>query len=1417
VRRSLLEIQNGAYVDALANRLTKAEADTYYAPIGTTGGGGGGVALPSWVASQQSAVTLTGFGGDLAQSRVTGLVTALAGKASTTDVSGLKIQAQFLGADGKFPAQHITGFILADRLWLDDIAPTDTPSGGIYIHTDNVSSYKIKVCDGFEWLDLDGPDLTSLNNKTQFLTSSGLLPVGKIYGEITADRLLVDQFEPATADDGDVFIQYDGTSSYTLKVSDGTAWHEVGIPTDLTALNNKTQFLTASGKLPSNKITGKIRADTVAVDFYDPVAQGEEGDIAFVKESGDNGITTYTLKVSDGVSMWLPVAGGGGGTTDLSGLNNKTQLLNSSGLYSGTIAQTQVTDLSSNIAALQAKTANLNANGALTSGSYILGPIRATHINMDTDDPLQQPGYDGKVYFNTPGYDLRVNDGTEWRPARAQANSVQVASTAPQNPIAGTMYFDSSLNKLFVHNGTTWLDMSGGGGGGTTQPVTDPYVSLTSAVTLANSRTVLTNVALPTEAITFAINFGSVVPTGVVLEVKADSQNTTNPFTNATGTSNTAITVASNTFTPTVATFPHTAAQNYVWFKLQYTHESTPFTRYGVLTTRLYPQGGSIAATVSVDQDSFIVNTITDYALVFAPDATSLSYRVENVVFIPTVGISGSFTITAPKVATYGPSTCAANDNAFTGLTAGTVYNEFNFTIVNPLGVSTNITKLINLLARPDVTLTGAVNLATGHDVSLNYIARQDEQITVTVGNLGSAEVTSVQVKADITGVKANNPFEIASTTATAAYTLLQNETANEYRLPPNQLVYSQSQNYLWYYATIAFGSQTFTYTGVLRTATPKTIRLYQLSDNVNECTFEIISSTAIPATHTIDVLTIKDYLSVLVTTQLTYNVSVTMTPAVADVSGTLTATGAGVYAFVTATMTPLALALAPGASYTNATVSITNALGYVAVSSQDLAPLVVSPVTDISASITYAADRPSVAGSFTSHICREDETLTITETFSSLPTSTTARIRASDNQSSVTSWVVMGGTVNTSTTRSQEIIPSVTNLPHTAAQNYVFVELTITYNGVAFTHTVPLIYSNSEQVRLYPQGNTGGSEVSVVVDQQGLSGADLQTKCRVKVSAIKDYVYTLVKTGGVVGHTVTSLAFTPSATVTLNPTSITLYGYRTSTFAFTNTFDSTIGNGSYINEVIVSGLTQNTSYTSLAFTMYNPIVTGKVISAAITLTTASTAPAFANTNSAVFDGTTQYGTNSLSYLTGAWSLSIWAKAASIPTGADIRFIFDGRKNGGTGEAFELSQSSTGINSIGAYTSSFNDLGWHHFLYTSNGTNLGTLYEDGIAKKTTSNANPLVLREINFGIRHSKDIYKFIGKLDEASVWNVALTAAEVGEIWNSGVPGNLATHSRYTNLQAWWRFSGNGQDSSTYLRHLNMTAGVTYSTDVKS
>ena len=111
--------------------------------------------------------------------------------------------------------------------------------------------------------------------------------------------------------------------------------------------------------------------------------------------------------------------------------------------------------------------------------------------------------------------------------------------------------------------------------------------------------------------------------------------------------------------------------------------------------------------------------------------------------------------------------------------------------------------------------------------------------------------------------------------------------------------------------------------------------------------------------------------------------------------------------------------------------------------------------------------------------------------------------------------------------------------------------------------------------------------------------------------------------------------------------------------------------------------------------------------------------------------------------------------------------------------------------------------GFHYVAFTyDKATGKGSLSLDGVEKATANAAAGADLayhhsdtRPLMFGADANSDTTGenfFSGNIDEGSVWNKALTSAELVAVYNSGVPIDLTQNSgayvSSSNLQGWWR-----------------------------
>jgi hypothetical protein len=68
------------------------------------------------------------------------------------------------------------------------------------------------------------------------------------------------------------------------------------------------------------------------------------------------------------------------------------------------------------------------------------------------------------------------------------------------------------------------------------------------------------------------------------------------------------------------------------------------------------------------------------------------------------------------------------------------------------------------------------------------------------------------------------------------------------------------------------------------------------------------------------------------------------------------------------------------------------------------------------------------------------------------------------------------------------------------------------------------------------------------------------------------------------------------------------------------------------------------------------------------------------------------------------------------------------------------------------------------------------------------------------------------GLHDEYAIFNSVLSSTDVSNIYNSGTPADL---SSYSNLIGWWKFDGNGNDSSSNSNNGSLYNGASYSSTV--
>ena len=171
-----------------------------------------------------------------------------------------------------------------------------------------------------------------------------------------------------------------------------------------------------------------------------------------------------------------------------------------------------------------------------------------------------------------------------------------------------------------------------------------------------------------------------------------------------------------------------------------------------------------------------------------------------------------------------------------------------------------------------------------------------------------------------------------------------------------------------------------------------------------------------------------------------------------------------------------------------------------------------------------------------------------------------------------------------------------------------------------------------------------------------------------------------------------------------------------------------------------------------------------------------------------------------------AFTLSAWVYLDPAAQSDDAR-IFD-FSNGDRRLNYRFLNSSTGdfvfkINGATDDTvdsTNITEARWYHVVATYTGGNAGYLriYVDGsIGGISNDVLTPTVIAgdDCFVGNDESND-YPLNGYLSDLSVWDTTLTAGQITELYNSGIPTNLLNHSAVANLLSWYPMGDINEDS---------------------
>ena len=110
---------------------------------------------------------------------------------------------------------------------------------------------------------------------------------------------------------------------------------------------------------------------------------------------------------------------------------------------------------------------------------------------------------------------------------------------------------------------------------------------------------------------------------------------------------------------------------------------------------------------------------------------------------------------------------------------------------------------------------------------------------------------------------------------------------------------------------------------------------------------------------------------------------------------------------------------------------------------------------------------------------------------------------------------------------------------------------------------------------------------------------------------------------------------------------------------------------------------------------------------------------------------------------------------------------------------------------------------WYHIacVFEGGATHTQKIYVDGVLNNSVSYTTSRVIHSSKnclIGGQTFQGRY-LDGKLSNISIWDTALTQAQVTEIYNEGVPSNLNNHSAYSNLVSWWQLGSNSSFNTNW------------------
>jgi len=199
------------------------------------------------------------------------------------------------------------------------------------------------------------------------------------------------------------------------------------------------------------------------------------------------------------------------------------------------------------------------------------------------------------------------------------------------------------------------------------------------------------------------------------------------------------------------------------------------------------------------------------------------------------------------------------------------------------------------------------------------------------------------------------------------------------------------------------------------------------------------------------------------------------------------------------------------------------------------------------------------------------------------------------------------------------------------------------------------------------------------------------------------------------------------------------------------------------------------------------------------------------NTKSVLFDQTDDYiHLGDLDIVTDNFTISGWAKPTDVSDFGVIISKYDDNTTYKADRVFRIIvqnvcictiKTSSGDNlATSTTTTALSDGEWFHFAFTNDGSNLKGYINGELEDTDSTSGGDLNTSNQNFliGAQYVNTVVdnEFGGNIDEIGIWNEALTADEITQIYNGGsatldLSTDSGDYSSSSNIQAWWRMGG--------------------------